>query len=180
MSGFLTNDSQSIILASTNNTLTLLSGGTIHGGAVVATNGCSLTVSSGTLDGVTVNGLLDVGNTYNGASLAVTNGLTLNGTALVGNPTNNWYGQLVFAGAQSLSGSGTVVFGNNYYPYNALRLVNAGTALILGTGITVRGQNGTDWLPCSVWRAAECGGRQPRDDIGGCQRRDDHGQRAAV
>ena len=46
-------------------------------------------VQSGTLDGVTVNGVLDVGNSINGAQLTVTNGLVLNGTALVGNPTNS-------------------------------------------------------------------------------------------
>ena len=34
-----------------------------------------------TLDGVTVDGTLDVGNSVNGASLIVTNGLVLNGTA---------------------------------------------------------------------------------------------------
>ena len=33
-----------------------------------------------------------MGNTYNGASLTVTNGLVLNGTAYVGNPSNNNYG----------------------------------------------------------------------------------------
>src|SRR5258708_13659660 len=52
-----------------------------QGGAVVATNGALLIVSSGTLNGVTVNGTLDVGRSVNGASLVVTNGLVLNGTA---------------------------------------------------------------------------------------------------
>jgi hypothetical protein len=44
-------------------------------------------VQGGTLDGVTINGTLDVGNTYGVANLMVTNGLVLNGTALVGEPT---------------------------------------------------------------------------------------------
>ena len=143
LSGFLTNDSQIIILPGTNTALTLLSGGTIHGGAVVATNGCSLIVSSGTLDGVTVNGKLDVGNSVNGAGLIVTNYLVLNGTALVGNPTNGWYGVITFAGSQLLGGSGTVVFGNSNPSDNALRLANDGTTLVISSGITVRGQNGT-------------------------------------
>ena len=146
LSGFLTNDNQSIILAGTNNALTLLSGGTIHGGTVVATNGNSLIISSGsgTLDGVTVNGVLDAGNTYNGGGPNVTNGLTLNGTALVGNPTNGWWGTLWFYGSQTLSGNGTVVFGNqgSNPSYNSLRVVNAGTTLTIGPGITIRGQNG--------------------------------------
>ena len=35
----------------------------------------------------------------------------MNGTALVGNPTNGWYGSIGFSGSQTLSGNGTVVFG---------------------------------------------------------------------
>jgi hypothetical protein len=99
------------------------------------------------LDGVTVDGTLDVGNTYNGANLTVTNGLVLDGTALVGNPTNTWYGSINFVGSQTLSGNGTVVFGDsnpwgNSYA-NALLLPVGGTTLTIGSGITVNGQNGT-------------------------------------
>ena len=131
----------------------LQSGGYILGGVVTATNGASLIGNGGTLDGVTVNGTLDVGNSVDGADLTVTNGLVLNGTLLVGNPTNNWYGAVGFAGTQTLSGNGTVVFGDGYYWYyyyyyddsslNALFLANAGTTLTIGPGITIRGQNGT-------------------------------------
>jgi RHS repeat-associated protein len=64
----------------------------------------------------------------------------LNGTALVGNPTNQWPGYITFAGSQTLSGDGTVVFGLN--GYNVLWLDYAGTTLTIGSGITVRGQNG--------------------------------------
>ncbi|MEI7731935.1 MAG: hypothetical protein WCO56_20345 [Verrucomicrobiota bacterium] len=124
----------------TNGTF-LLTGGTIHGGTVVATNGASLAIIGGTLDGVTVNGTLEVGNSYNGANLTVANGLVLNGTALVGNPTNGWIGSIGFAGSQTLSGNGTVVFGN--HPNNTLFLANAGTTLTNGAGITIRGQTGT-------------------------------------
>ena len=89
LSGFLTNDKQILTLAGTNNPLTLL-GGTIHGGTIVATNGNSLIVSGGggKLDGVTVVGTVDVGDSVNGAVLDVTNGLILEGTMLVGNPSN--------------------------------------------------------------------------------------------
>ena len=126
-----------------SNTFTL-SGGTLQTATVTTTNGASLIVNgSGTLNGVTVNGTLDVGKSYNGANLTVTNGLVLNGTALVGNPTNGWYGQISFAGSQTLSGNGTVVFGNYGGFYNALWLVNGGTTLTIGSGILVRGQNGT-------------------------------------
>src|ERR1035438_9306540 len=62
-----------------SNTFTL-SGGTLQTATVTTTNGATFIVQSGTLNGVTVNGVMDVGSTYYGASLLVTNGLTLNGT----------------------------------------------------------------------------------------------------
>src|ERR1035438_1682844 len=88
-----------------NNTFTL-SGGILIGATVVpGTNGQAVIASgSSTLDGVTVNGNLDVGNQNYGASVTVTNGLVLNGTAWVGNPTNQSYGHIDFAGSQSLGG----------------------------------------------------------------------------
>ena len=87
----------------------VLSGGTVQGGTINQVNGAALIVSSGTLDGVTVNGDWDVGSSVNGASLTVLNGLVLNGTLLVGNPTNDWYGQVNFTGTQTLQGSGEIV-----------------------------------------------------------------------
>jgi hypothetical protein len=126
-----------------NGTMLLRNGGTVFGGTVIMTNGRSLVANNGTLNGVTVNGVLDVGNSVNAATLTVTNGLTLNGTALLGNPTNSNYGEIGFAGTQSLGGNGTVIFGNNgNYDYNALRVLNGNTTLTIGSGITVRGQNG--------------------------------------
>ena len=58
----------------------------------------------------------------------------------MGNPSNGWYGYIAFSGSQSLTGNGTVVFGDsgNNYVY----LVNGGTTLTLGPGIMVQGQNG--------------------------------------
>ena len=147
-------------LSNTNTTLTLdaasgswvIQGGAVYGGTIVTTNGASLLVSgSGTLDGVTVNGVLDVGNSMNGASLTVTNGLVLNGTVLVGNPTNSNYGAISFAGSQTLSGDGSVVFGFNASAYNALRVANGGTTLTIGSGITVRGKTGQIGYAASPW-----------------------------
>ena len=129
-----------------SNTFTL-SGGTLQSATVVATNGFPLVVQSGTLDGVTIatNTALDVGNSVNEAEVTVTNGLVLNGTLLVGNPTNYSWGGVSFAGTQTLSGNGTVVFGVGWYGnnYNALFLAIAGTTLTIGPGNTIRGQNGT-------------------------------------
>jgi len=131
----------------------ILNGGAVRGASMATTNGASFVVSGGTLDGVTVNGNWDVGSSVNGAQLTVLDGLTVNGTLQVGNPTNGWYGLLNFGGTQTLGGSGTVVFGNNTYScgsyYNALRLLNGGTTLTIGAGLTVRGQNGTiGYQPC--------------------------------
>ncbi len=141
-SGALTNTGQTLMLNGATNLLTL-SGGTISGGAITTTNGAALIVQGGTLDGVTVNGTLDVGNSVNGATLTVADGLVLNGTALVGNSTNSAYGRISFAGTQTLSGSGAVVFGNNgNYSYNTLSVANGGTTLTIGPGITIGGQNG--------------------------------------
>ncbi len=145
LSGMLTNTGETLVLDGATNMLTL-SGGTISGGAITTTNGAALIVQGGTLDGVTFNGVLDVGNTYSGANLTVANGLVLDGTALVGNPTNSNYGAISFAGNQVLSGNGTLAFGGNGSwgdSANALLVGNGGTTLVLGPGITVRGQNGT-------------------------------------
>ena len=108
------------------NSVFTLSGGILGQAAVLqATNGASLVVQSGTLNAVTVNGTLDVGSTFNNATVTVTNGLTLNGTCYVGNPTNSNYGEIGFAGTQTLNGNGMVIFGNNgNYSYNALRVLN--------------------------------------------------------
>lgn len=140
LSGVLTNVGQILSLRGVTNTLTL-QGGTIVGGAIAPTNGAAFIVQNGTLDGVTVDGVLDVGNSFNGALVMVTNGLTLNGTALVGNPTNDSYGSISFEGSQTLGGNGSVVFGNNCCN-NALWLNDPGTVLTVGSGITVQGQNG--------------------------------------
>jgi hypothetical protein len=141
-------------LDNTNNTLVVdgavgswvLSGGTVLGGTVMTTNGGTLTVLSGTLDGVTVNGVLDLGSSFWGANLTVLGGLVLNGTALVGSQGGGspGYGSSIsFSGSQVLSGVGSVVFGvppQNYA--NALEQSSSGATLVIGPGITVRGQSG--------------------------------------
>src|ERR1039458_7420993 len=128
-----------------NSTFTL-SGGALVGATVLQpTNNSALIVNGLTavLNGVTVNGTLDVGNGLNAVEVTVTNRLVLNGTLLVGNPTNGFYGGVTFAGTQTLGGSGTVIFGDNAnYSFNSLRLSLAGTTLTIGPAITIGGQNG--------------------------------------
>jgi hypothetical protein len=149
--GLVDNTTNTLNLSGATGSL-LLNGGTLRGGIITCTGGAQITANNNnknTLDGVTVNGVLDVGNSYSGASLTVINGLVLNGTAYVGNPSNGWYGGINFAGSQSLSGNGTVVFGGNAQGANALWLSSGGTTLTIGGGITVRGQNGM--VGASTW-----------------------------
>ena len=125
-----------------------MAGGTIRGGTVTTTNAAMLTGTAlgGLLDGVALNG--DLNLTAHSAQVTVTNGLELNGTAYVGPPTlqgNPRYGAMWFAGSQTLSGNGTVVFGQGYEAgNNGLFLSRVGTVLTVGPGITIRGRLG--WL----------------------------------
>src|SRR6185369_8805898 len=119
-----------------------MNGGTLRNTVLTTSGGAQLIFGSGTLDGVTVNGDLDVGRASNGAQLWVLNDLVLNGTLYVGNPTNGWYGQVAFVGTQTLDGNGGMVVFGNSGPCNALRLDTAGMNLTIGPGITVRGQAG--------------------------------------
>src|SRR5580658_9047866 len=123
-----------------NKTFTL-SGGTLVGADVLqGTNGAGVTVSSGTMNGVTLNCSLDVGNSYNGADLNVLGGLTVNGTILLGNPDNGTYGGLSFASTETLGGDAAVVFGQS--GCNALSVSTAGDVLTFGPNVTIQGQSG--------------------------------------
>ena len=60
--------------------------------------------------------MLDVGSSYNAASLTVTNGLTLNGTAAVAIRRTATMEGISFAGNQASGGNGTVVFWKQRQP----------------------------------------------------------------
>jgi hypothetical protein len=120
-----------------------LAGGTLARATVLAgTNGASVIVNG--------SGVLDVGSSFRGSRLTVTNGLVLNGTAYVGGLVDVLsYGAIGFLGSQALSGNGEVVFGLSPYSvccdypsYNAVYVLNPEATLTLGAGITVRGKNG--------------------------------------
>jgi hypothetical protein len=73
--------------------------------------------------------------------VTVTGGLTLNGTAKLGETDYSQYsGVLYFQGTQTLSGSGGVVFGSN--SSNEVRESSSNASLTFGPGITVHGKNG--------------------------------------
>ena len=135
LTGTLNNTGLELALNATAGSWQLL-GGTILGGTVSATGGAKLmgTASGGTLDGVTLNGNLDV-TVGNGAYVTAVNGLVLNGTVSIG-PTSGYDGRLDFAGSQTLSGTGTLVLGGS--GYSAMKVTTDGATLTLGPGITVR------------------------------------------
>ena len=123
----------------------MLNGGAINGGSLSSTNGGVLVVNGNAsiLNGVTFNGSMDVGSSFNGVNLTITNGMVLNGVINVGNPYNSSYGALSFAGTQLLGGTGTVVFGDNAtYSENAIREIVAAGTLTIGPQITIEGQDG--------------------------------------
>src|SRR5439155_838892 len=106
-------------LDNSGTTLTLdgawnLAGGTIKGGHYTGSGAGRLvfTSSGGTLDGVTADSDLDLASN-NGAGVHIVNGLVLNGTARLGNTTGTTYGRLYFDDTESLTGSGTVLFGKH-------------------------------------------------------------------
>jgi hypothetical protein len=117
-----------------------LSGGTLSGATVTSDTTITGTTSGGTLDAVTLQGTLDLrGNA--GANAHVRGGLTLDGTALLGNVPGTTYGYLAFDDTETLGGSGSVVLGSS--PNNALYAAYAGNAtLTIGPGVTVRGAGG--------------------------------------
>jgi RHS repeat-associated protein len=135
ITGTLDNSGATLVLTAASGSLRL-AGGTIRGGTVTTSGGAMLIGSSGTLDGVTL-GNLDL----TAGSLVVVNGLTLDGTAILGDSSGSSSARLNFSGSQSLGGTGTVLFGGS--SFNALRLTTADTTLTIGPGVTVRGRSGT-------------------------------------
>ena len=130
----------------------LLNGGTIRGGTIVDDGSLIPTANAGTLDGVTYRGVLDLSQ-VNNAYVNVVDGLTVDGTVLIGNAAGTTSGALKFVGsvAQTFNappgataevrfGGGlnainnSIGFTGNYYA--------AGRPLTLGTGVRVDGKNG--------------------------------------
>jgi hypothetical protein len=121
-----------------------LEGGTIKGGTVNVTGGANLiaTALGGTLDGVTINGNVDL--RQNDARLTILDNLVLNGTAFIGSDDGSTVGNIQFgdgksAASQSLSGSATILFGANDLNTVASNLVNPGV-LMIAAGVTLRGK----------------------------------------
>src|SRR5262249_16961675 len=112
-------------------------GGTLANATVQA--GTTITVgdSSSTLAGVTLDGTLDMASAA--SRLTVTSGMTLNGTILLGAADGSESSGLKAEGAQTWSGTGSVLFGGTI---NNWLQVSDGATLTLGAGLTVHGQSG--------------------------------------
>ncbi len=130
-----------------------LDGGEIYQGEITTSGNNDLvaTTGGGTLDGVTLDGTLDMTQfmgsfslaQFSGSRVNVSNGLTLNGTIELGGAsgTSN-AGDLVFGSlddgvAQTISGSGTIQFGQD----NAGDVLfnTSNEALTVGPNITIQG-----------------------------------------
>jgi hypothetical protein len=115
-----------------------LSGGTVTGGTLESTGGMvglgGLSGSAPTISGVTLEGTVTANN-----YLTVTNGLTLNSATL---NINSFDGNSVlFSGAQSISGTGTIVFYGN--SNNTLAGADSTSTLTIGSGVTITGATTT-------------------------------------
>jgi hypothetical protein len=150
-------DNAPLVNPVTNGVLTLnsttgplnLSGGRIYQGTVVTTGSNDLVASNvvnGTLDGVTLDGTLDMTQSQ-GAYVEVVNSLTLNGTIELGGAQNTTnYGVLVFGDynegiSEQINGTGTILFGQDSGTGAKVdSLVNVSNKpLIIGPNITVLG-----------------------------------------
>ncbi len=154
LTGTLNNAGATLALNAATGSWNLL-GGTINGGTVSVTGGADLvgTYSGGTLaGGVTLLGDLNLTlpqaldlTTVGQANVTVVGGaLTLNNATVALGNNSGTYGLLRFNdAAASLSGTGSVVFGNLSYGYNSLAENVSGGTLTIGPGITVQGSTGS-------------------------------------
>ncbi|MFO0938840.1 MAG: Ig-like domain-containing protein [Gemmataceae bacterium] len=106
----------------------MLDGVTIEGNATL--------VEGPWIQGVVVNGTLRVvGQRYT----KVSDGLTVNGTLILGDDETNNMGRMQFNGSQTLGGTGTVLFDS----FNSNYLSGSGSmTLTVGPGVTVKGKSG--------------------------------------
>jgi hypothetical protein len=140
LTGYLTNTDATFTLNAATGSWNF-KGGAIIGGTVVETDGAALvpTTAGGTLDGITLDGDLDVTGSTTHVTLA--DGLTLNGTLYLGNSNNTDFGYVTVQYTQTLTSTtrGTIRFEGD----GEMNLVGfMGVQLTLGPRITVRGSGG--------------------------------------
>jgi hypothetical protein len=85
LSGTLDNGGGTVALNAASGSW-FINGGILRNAVLNESGGALLFINNGTFDGVTVNGDLDL-STVNGAHLQIMNGLVLNGTCSLGQPS---------------------------------------------------------------------------------------------
>ena len=120
--------------------------GTLQNTAVA--NGLTVQGKGGTLDNVTMNGVLTVagGSMGNYDTVTIVDGLHLNNTATIGKTMVG--GFMTFTGSQTIDGTGSIVFPSSSFSDDNIVDIQHGTGetnttLTIGSGITVTAQTGT-------------------------------------
>ena len=123
----------------------LLQGGDLVNGTIQMQNGADLAATSagGTLDTITLQGTLD--ETANGSSVTLLDGLTLNGEIDLGNTAGTTYGKLLAGNTETITGTGSIVFRGGTSGAGLVNLIGTtgASTLTFDTGISVRGNVGT-------------------------------------
>jgi hypothetical protein len=112
----------------------LLSGGSLVGATVMTGTTITGTAMGGSLVNVTLDGNLNL-TTVPDAVVNISSGLTLNGTANLGNSAGTTSGYLQFPGTQTLGGTGSIVFGGSVR--NGVLSSADGASLTIGPNITI-------------------------------------------
>lgn len=137
LAGVLDNTGDTFTVSDATGSPVLYGNGTITGGTVQATGLAQLLYQGGTLDGVTLAG--PASPAASSSYLHVDNDLALQaGTVNLGQG-----GQLIFQGSLRLGGTGDIVFTDG----NVANLIQgnnaaAGDSLVIGAGVSVRGERG--------------------------------------
>jgi hypothetical protein len=117
--------------------------GRINNGTVTESGGGLVVTNAPTLNGVTLNGDLDL-MTVNGAIVHLLNGLTLNGTLRQGNAAGSTYGLVYFDNSETIdssSGTGNILLGGS--GINQLLPAVGGLTVTFGPNLTIHGKTGT-------------------------------------
>ena len=141
LGGTLDNGGGAINVDTGGGSLNVQSSTNLRNATIAGAAGTNVSFNSGggTLQNLIVNADMTL---VNGALLNVTDGLTLNGTAIIDAPTSNT--GFTFTNTQTLGGTGTVIIdgvGNSQISEPRLFPANS-TTLTIGSGITVRGGKG--------------------------------------
>ncbi|HVK08457.1 MAG TPA: hypothetical protein VM597_06730, partial [Gemmataceae bacterium] len=143
ITGTLNNSGSTLTLDAATTGVWNLAGGRILGGTVVNPVAANLNVAinnTNTFDGITIpaGSTIDVGATAN-AYLNVANGLTVDGTLLLGRTDGTAAATVAYTTTQTLGGSGSIVFGGS--TSNAMFL-NGNHTVTVGPTLVIRGKSG--------------------------------------